>query len=464
MLNSENYDALILGSGEAGKYLAWNFAKAGQRTAVIERKYVGGSCPNIACLPSKNIIHSAKVASYLQRSDEFGITKDNWTIRMPGVRDRKRRMVDALVEVHLGRYKASGAELVMGQGRFVAPKTIEVTLAAGGTRTLRGERVIISTGSRATIDAVPGLAEACPLTHVEALDLDRLPDHVLVLGGGYVGLELAQALRRFGSRVTIVERNDCLAHREDQDVSEALHTFFSDEGIAIRTNVTVTRVSGQSGSLVQLHAMQNGSEIAIDGTHLLVATGRTPNTGGIGLELAGVETTGSDHVKVNERLETTAPDVWAVGDCAGSPHFTHIAFDDFRIVRDNLSGGHRVTTGRQVPFCLFTDPEFARIGLSESEARRSGIGYRLAKLPMGAVLRTQTLSETRGFMKALIDVGSDRILGFAALGVNAGEIMAIVQLAMRADLPYTMLRDCILTHPTMAEGLVFLFSAAPVKT
>jgi len=449
----ENYDALILGSGEAGKYLAWNFAKTGKRTAVIEEKYVGGSCPNIACLPSKNIIHSAKVTSYFQKSEEFGITKDDWAIRMPGVRDRKRKMVDGLVEMHLDRYKTSGAELVMGYGRFVAPKTIEV-----GTRTLRGDRIIISTGSRTTIEPVPGLREANPMTHIEALDLDHLPDHVLVLGGGYIGLELAQALRRFGSRVTIVERNDRLAHREDPDISDALHALFNDEGLTISTNVTVARVSGQSGDVVRLHAIQNGSEITIEGTHLLVATGRTPNTGGIGLELAGVETTGSGHIKVNERLETTAPDVWAVGDCAGSPHFTHIAFDDFRIVRDNLAGGHRVTTGRQVPYCLFTDPEFARIGLNESEAKRAGIGYRLAKLPMEAVLRTRTLSETRGFLKALIDIESDRILGFAAFGVGAGETMAIVQIAMSAGLPYTALRDSILTHPTMAEGLVYLFS------
>ncbi len=453
MSNTENYDALILGSGEAGKYLAWNLAKAGKRTAVIEQKYVGGSCPNIACLPSKNIIHSAKVASYFQRSEEFGITKDNWAIHMPGVRDRKRKMVDGLVEMHLDRYKTSGAELVMGHGRFVALKTIEV-----GTRTLRGDRVVISTGSRTTIEPILGLREANPLTHIELLDLDYLPDHVLVLGGGYIGLELAQALRRFGSRVTVVERNDRMAHREDPDISDALHALFSDEGIEISTNVTVTRVSGQSGDLVRLHAARNGSEITIEGTHLLLATGRTPNTGGIGLELAGVEITGSGHIKVNERLETTAPDVWAVGDCAGSPHFTHIAFDDFRIIRDNWAGGHRVTAGRQVPYCLFTDPEFARIGLNESEAKRAGIGYRLANLPMNAVLRTRTLSETRGFLKALIDVESDRILGFAAFGVGAGETMAIVQIAMSAGLPYTTLRDSILTHPTMAEGLVYLFA------
>jgi pyruvate/2-oxoglutarate dehydrogenase complex dihydrolipoamide dehydrogenase (E3) component len=261
MSNTEDYDALVLGSGEAGKYLAWNFAKAGKRTAVIEQKYVGGSCPNIACLPSKNIIHSAKIASYFQKSEEFGITKDNWAVRMPGVRDRKRKMVDGLVEMHLGRYRASGAELVMGHGRFVAPKIIEV-----GARTLRGERIIISTGSRTTIEPIPGLREANPMTHIEALELDHLPGHVLVLGGGYIGLELAQALRRFGSRVTIVERNDRLAHREDPDISDALHALFNDEGITISTNVTVERVSGQSGDLVRLHVAQNGSDVTIEGT------------------------------------------------------------------------------------------------------------------------------------------------------------------------------------------------------
>ena len=300
MSEAESFEALILGSGEAGKYLAWNLAAEGKRTALIERKYVGGSCPNIACLPSKNVIHSAKVAAYFQKSEEFGITKDNWKIRMAGVRDRKRKMVDGLIEMHLAKYKASGAELVMGNGRFVAPKTIEVALAEGGTRVLRGDRVIVSTGSRPTIAPVPGLREAHPLTHIEALDLDRVPEHLVVLGGGYVGLELAQALRRLGSRVTVVERNDRLLHREDQDISDALSGALRDEQIAISTNVEITQVTGQSGARVQLHGTQRGSGIAIEGTDLLVATGRTPNTGDIGLKLAGVETTASGHIKVNK--------------------------------------------------------------------------------------------------------------------------------------------------------------------
>ena len=310
------------------------------KTAVIERKYIGGSCPNIACLPSKNVIHSAKVASYFRRSEEFGITKDNWKIDMPAVRERKRKMVTGLVEMHLDLYKKSGAELVMGSGRFVGPKTIEVTSADDRIRLLHGQRVVINTGTRATIAPIPGLAEANPLTHIEALDLDRIPEHLLVLGGGYVGLELSQAMRRFGSRVTIIERNPRLLHREDQDISAALHELFKDEGIEVVTSARITRVEGKSGESVKLQANRNGSETVLEGTHLLAATGRTPNTDGIGLRQAGVETTDRGYVKVNERLETTAPDVWAVGECAGSPHFTHIAF-----VRDNILGGHRVTTG-----------------------------------------------------------------------------------------------------------------------
>ncbi len=463
MPNPENFDLVVLGSGEAGKILAWTLASQGKRSVVVERLYIGGSCPNIACLPSKNVIHSAQVASYFRRGAEFGIAAGDWKVEMPGVLDRKREMVDGLIAMHLDKYRASGAELVMGHGRFVSPKTIEVALRDGGIRTLHGRTVVINTGSRARIDATDGLREARPLTHIEALDLDHIPEHLLILGGGYVGIELAQAFRRFGSRVTVVERNGQLAHREDRDVSEALQDLFRDEGIDVVTEARVDRVEGLSGEAVRLHATRQEQEIAIEGTHLLVASGRVPNTDGIGLELAGVETADRGFVKVNERLQTTAADVWAVGDCAGSPQFTHIGFDDFRVVRDNLAGVDRVTTGRQVPSCLFTDPEFARVGLNESEARDRGLHYRLAKIPMADVLRTRTLSETRGFMKALIEADGDRILGFTAFGPGAGEIMAIVQLAMSAGLPYTVLRDSILTHPTMAEGLIPLFAKVPAK-
>jgi pyruvate/2-oxoglutarate dehydrogenase complex dihydrolipoamide dehydrogenase (E3) component len=460
-LKAEEYDIVVLGSGEGAKCVAWTFAKKGKRVAVIERKLIGGSCPNIACLPSKNVIHSAKVASYFGRGAEFGMSSEGFTVDMRAVRARKRAMVDGLVQLHLANFKSSGAELIMGSGRFVAPRTIEVALLDGGTRVLRGAKVVIGTGTRAAIDPVPGLLEAKPMTHIEALELDYVPVHLLVLGGGYIGLELAQAMRRFGSRVTVLDRNSRLAHREDEDVSAGLEELFADEGIELMLDSRIQSVEGMSGGTVKLHITQAGSEKILEGTDLLVATGRAPNTQNIGLELAGVELTDRGYVKVNERLETTAPGVYALGDCAGSPQFTHIGYDDFRVVRDALLGTPRTTTGRQVPSCMFTDPELARIGLSETEAKRQNISYRLAKIPMLADLRTRTLSETRGFMKVLIDVKSDRILGFTAFGVEAGEIMASVQVAMIAGLPYTALRDAVLTHPTLVEGLISLFNAVP---
>jgi pyruvate/2-oxoglutarate dehydrogenase complex dihydrolipoamide dehydrogenase (E3) component len=452
---TEDYDLVVLGSGAAGKLLSWALASKGQKSAVVERKYVGGSCPNIACLPSKNVVHSAKVASYLSR-EEFGVR--GGSVDMAAVRDRKRKMVDGLVAVHLQKYEESGAELVMGSGRFVGPRTVEVALNAGGTRTLRGRNVVINTGSRARLDDTPGLAGAKPLTHVEALELDRTPAHLVVLGGGYVGLELAQALRRLGSRVTVVERNGALIHREDADVTEAVEQLFRDEGVDVRTGTTVRKVEGTSGESVRVHT----SGGVIEGTHLLVAGGRIPNTDGIGLETAGVELDGHGHVQVDERRRSTAEGVWAVGDCAGGPYFTHVSADDFRVVLDNLGGRVRVTTGRQVPFCLFTDPELARIGLSEREAKERGTPYRLAKLPMAHVLRTHTISETRGFMKVLVEAGGEKILGFTAFGPEAGEVMAAVQVAMAGGLPYTVLRDAVIAHPTMAEGLADLFAGIPV--
>jgi pyruvate/2-oxoglutarate dehydrogenase complex dihydrolipoamide dehydrogenase (E3) component len=463
MTHPEEYDLVVLGSGAGGKLIAWTSAQKGQRVVVIERKYVGGSCPNIACLPSKNIIHSAKVASLFYRSEEFGISKENVRINMAAVRERKRKMVQNLVDIHLDHYKKSGAELVMGTGRFVGPKTVEAELADGGTRSFRGKNVIINTGSRATLEPIPGLAEAKPLTHIEALELDHIPKHLLVLGAGYVGLELAQAFRRFGAGVTLLDRNSRLVHNEDEDISQGLEEMCRDEGINIVTNANVAQVKGKSGESVRLLGTRGEAALNLEGTHLLVAGGRTPNTSGIGLDKAGVETTERGYVKVNERLQTTAEGVWAVGDCAGSPHFTHISADDFVVVSDNIAGGNHVTTGRQVPFCMFTDPEFARIGLSETEAKQRRVPYRLAKLPMAAVFRAMTISETRGFIKVLIEKESDRILGFTMFGAGAGDVMPTVQMMMLAGLPYTALRDAIIAHPTMPEGLIPLLLAVPAK-
>src|SRR3984885_12672506 len=305
---------------------------------------------------------------------------------------------------------------------------------------------------------IPGLGAAKPMTHVEALDLDRLPEHVIILGGGYVGLELAQALRRFGSEVTVIERSRQIAAAEDQDIAQALLENFTSEGIKVLLDARVHQVGGLSGQKVRVVAENSHGQQKIEGTDLLVATGRTPNTQGIGLETAGIELDARGYIKINERLETTAAGIWAMGDCAGSPQFTHVAYDDFRVVRDNLNGGSRTTRDRLIPFCIFTDPELARVGLNETEAKKRGGAYRLAKLPMAAVLRAVALGETRGFMKILIDAQSERILGFTALGTEGTEMLAAVQTAMLGRLPYTTLRDAIFTHPTAAEGLVFLLS------
>ena len=454
----DRYDLAVLGSGEAGKYLAWTLSKAGHRTALVERSMVGGSCPNVACLPSKNIIHSAKVASLTRRGAEFGLKFDSMSLNMAGVQDRKRRMVDALIKIHLDRYEASGVELIMGLGRFVSPKTIGITLNAGGERVITADRVVLSLGTRASVPTVPGLVDASPMTHVQALDLERVPPHLVVIGGGYIGLELAQAIRRLGSRLTVIERGPQLASREDPDVGAALLELFRDEGIEVMLNATLTSVEGRSGERVRVNVGHPEGACAIEATDLLIAAGRTPNTDGIGLELAGVEIDARGNIVVNERLETTAADVWAVGDCAGSPQFTHVAYDDFRIVRDNLAGGHRTTRERLVPFCMFTDPELARVGLNETEAKRRGLTYRVAQMPMAAVLRTRTLSEPRGLIKMLIEEAGDRILGFSAFGAEASEMMATVQTAMLGHLPFTVLRDALFTHPTNAEGLTVLLA------
>ncbi len=459
---AEGYDILILGSGEAGKYLSWTLGAEGRRVALVEKKYVGGSCPNIACLPSKNIIHSAKVAWYANRLPSFGLKMPGPGIDMRVVRDRKRAMEDGLVDLHRKRFAASHVEFICGRGRFVDTRTLSVLDEAGTESLLTADNVIISTGSRAVIPDVPGLREAQPMTHIEELELDRLPDHLLVLGGGYAGLEFAQAMARFGSKVTVIDRNKRLLPAEDEDVTAALQAMLTAEGIRFLLGAKVESVQGRSGESVEVRVHSGSGEEVLQASHILAAAGRVPNTEDISLEKAGVALTTDGFVQVGPTLETSAAGVYAVGDCAGSPQFTHTAFDDYRIVYQALHGGHRVTTGRQVPYVLFTDPELAHVGLHEQEAESQGISYRLARLPMAAVLRTRTLGETDGFLKALID-GDDRILGFTALGSGAGEMLAPVQLAMSAGLPYMAVRDLIVTHPTLTEGLVYLFNAVPKK-
>lgn len=463
MSQVEHFDTLILGSGQGGKLLAWHLGRSGQRVAVVERQWVGGSCPAVACLPSKNEIWSARIAHLTRHAADFGTITGRIAVDMAKVRERKRGMVEREAAFHVQAYASSGAELIMGSGRFIGPKTIEVQLNDGGTRTLSGDQVVVNVGTHAAIPDVPGLRAAEPLTHIGALELDYVPAHLIVLGGGYTGIEMAQAYRRFGSHVTILERGARLMAREDVDISEEMLRILQAEGIDVVTNADLISVEGRSGAQVRIVLRTGSGERVIDGSDILVAAGRVPNTAGIGLAQAGIELDERGYIRVNGRLQASAPGVWAIGEVAGSPQFTHVSVDDFRIVRDNMAGGDRRTTDRLVPYTLFTDPPLARVGLNEADALRHGIPVRVATLPMTNVLRTAATDETQGFMKVLVGANDDRILGFTMIGAEAGEVMASMQTAMIAELPYRKLRDAVISHLTFAEGLGPLLSNVPAR-
>jgi pyruvate/2-oxoglutarate dehydrogenase complex dihydrolipoamide dehydrogenase (E3) component len=461
MATPERYDTLVLGSGQGGKLLAWDLARSGRRTAVVERRWIGGSCPNINCMPSKNELWSANVAYLTRHAAEYGTTTGPVATDMVMVRKRKRDMVDHQIAAHLRHYKDSGAELIMGSGRFVAPKTLEVRLNDGGARVLTADQVFLNVGTHGTIPNIPGLEAASPLTNIEALELDHVPPHLIVLGGGYVGLEFSQAYCRFGSRLTIIQEGPQLLSQEDPDISSEVQRILSAEGIECLVGAQTLRVHGRSGQGVTAVVRSAAGDQRIEGSDILVAVGRTPNTSGIGLEQAGVELDTRGYVRVNDRLETSAPGVWAIGECAGTPHFTHASVDDFRIIKDNLAGGNRNTRDRLIPYCVFSDPPLAHVGLSERDAHRLGVAARVAKLPMSDVLRVQAVGARPGLMKVLVSASDDRILGFTMIGPEAGEVMAAVQAAMLAELPYPKLRDAVLAHLTMAEGLGALLSNVP---
>lgn len=464
MSESDYFDVVILGSGQGGKLLAWHLGRSGKKVAVVERRWVGGSCPAVACMPSKNELWSARVAHLVRNGERFGTLADGVRTDMRKVRQRKQHMIDREIALHLRAYKESGAELIMGSGRFAGPKTMEVSLNDGGTRSLTGNEIVLNVGSHAAIPDIPGLSEAHALTHIEALELDDLPPHLIVLGGGYTGIEMAQAYRRFGSRVTIIEPGLQIMGREDADVAAEMGGILSGEGIDILVNARPVSVHGLSGDAVAVSVRTQAGERKVEGSHLLVATGRIANTADIGLDKAGIAVDARGFIQVDERLKTTAPGVWAMGECAGSPQFTHVSVDDFRIVRDNMIGGNRTTSDRLIPHVVFTDPPLARVGLSEGEADRQGIPVRVAKLPMRNVLRTAATGESEGFMKALVGAENDRILGFTMIGSEAGEVMAAIQTAMLAELPYTRLRDAVIAHLTVAEGLGLLFQGVPVRS
>lgn len=382
---------------------------------------------------------------------------------MTRVRERKQEMVEREILLHLKAYEESGAELIMGSGRFVGPKALQVQLNEGGIRRLTADRIVINVGSHAAIPDLPGIREARVLTHIEALELDYAPSHLIILGGGYVAIELAQAYRRFGSRVTLIEPAARIMTREDPDVAAELQRILGNEGIEILVGTRATAVQGLSGDGVQVRVSAASGTRSIEGSDLLVAVGRVPNTVDIGLEEAGVALDPRGYIQVNERLEASAPGVWAIGECAGSPQFTHASIDDFRILSANLAGANRSTRGRLIPYVLFTDPPLAHVGLTEQEAHQQGIAVRVARLPMSKVLRTAATDETDGFMKALVNATDDRIVGFTMLGAEAGEVMTAVQTAMLAQAPYQQLRDTVIAHLTFAEGLGALLANVPPR-
>ncbi len=453
----EHFEFLIVGGGKGGKTLAADLALAGHRTAMVERGLIGGSCINVACIPTKTMVQSAKVAELTRRAAEYGIRVNFQGVDPVGVRQRRRAVVAGLVQRNQANFDNSGMTLVLGEARFVGPRQVEVRLAQGGVRQLTGDKMFINLGTRPALVPLPGLAESKPLTSETIQELDRLPEHLIVLGGGYIGCEFAQMFRRFGSRVTLIERGPRFLPREDADIGDQVLAIFREDGIEVLLETEVRKVEGQSGSDVRLFLKSAGGERKLAGTDLLVALGRVPNTDNVNIASTGVELDARSFIKVNERLETSVPNVWALGDINGGPQFTHISLDDYRIVKANLAGGNRTTKDRLVPYTLFIDPELGRVGLTEEEARKRGLQVRVGKLPASGVARARTRGETRGLLKAVVDANTQRILGVAILAAEGGEIMAVAQMVMQAGLPYMVLRDSIFSHPSMAESLNDLF-------
>lgn len=471
--DSDHYDLVLLGAGQGGGPLAGAFAKAGRRVALVERVHVGGTCINEGCSPTKTVIASARVAYLARRAPDYGVHVGGdgapaVHVDLARVRERKQAIVDSFRTGSENSLDKAGVELVRGGARFVGPRTIEVSPMSNETRSAnRGRRVIsadvvvINTGLRASIPPLPGLDAVSYLTSTSIMELTTAPEHLIVLGGGYVGLEFAQAFRRFGSRVTVVERGAQLLPREDEDIADAVADILRQDGIDVLLGAEVKRVErADAGVGLAYHTGSGQDERMLRGSHLLVATGRRPNTDDLGLTAAGVKTDSRGFVSVNARLETSVPDVYAIGDVKGGPAFTHISYDDFRILRTNLlEGGSATTEGRIVPYTVFIDPQLGAVGMTEREARAGGRRIRVARLPMSSVARALEVDETRGFMKATVDADTGQILGATVLGLEGGEIAAVLEVAMMGKLPYTALRDGIFSHPTLAEALNNLFTA-----
>jgi len=459
---AQHYDAIVIGSGQGGNPLAKAFAAAGRKTAVVEREHVGGTCVNVGCTPTKTMVASGRVAYLARRAEDYGVRTGPVSVDMMKVRERKRNVVNTFRDGgERSLRRTQGLDLLMGEASFESPKTIEVRLNGGEQRMLTGDRIFINTGDRPARPALPGLDRVPTLDSTSVMELGEVPEHLLVMGGGYIGLEFGQMFRRFGSRVTVVHRGRQLLSREDPDVAEEVAKILREDGVEVLLDAEAQRAAPAGGKIeLTVRPAGAGAPRTITGSHLLIAAGRVPNSDRLNLDAAGVETDRQGYIHVNERLETTAPGVYALGDVKGGPAFTHISWDDFRILETNLlKGGTATTRGRLVPYTVFTDPELGRVGLSEQEARSQGRSIRVAKMPMGHVARAIESSETRGVMKVVVDAGTGQILGCAILGLYGGEIMSIVEVAMMGRLPYTALVNAIFAHPTLAESLNNLFDS-----
>jgi pyruvate/2-oxoglutarate dehydrogenase complex dihydrolipoamide dehydrogenase (E3) component len=450
----EKYDAIVIGAGQAGVPLTTALARAGRRTTLIEREHVGGTCINEGCTPTKTMVASARVAYLARRGADYGVETGPVRVNLGRVRERKRSIVESFRSGSQRRIESTpGAELIPGEARFIGPRSVAVD-----GRRLEADLVFINSGARPALPDVPGLERVGPLNSTSIMELDQVPEHLIVLGGGYIGIEFAQMFRRFGSEVTVIQRGPQLLPLEDQDIADAVLAILREDGVEVLLDAEARCAERVDGRVRVVVAAREG-ERAILGSHVLLAVGRVPNTDRLDLSAAGVETDAKGFIPVNQRLETSVPGVYALGDVKGGPAFTHISYDDYRIVRDNLlHGGHRTVDDRPVPYTVFMDPQLGRIGLNERDARKRGRTYRVATLPMSSVARALEVDEPRGMMKVLVDPESRQLLGAAVLGIEGGELMAALQLAMMGNLPYDRIRDAVFAHPTLAESLNNLFT------
>jgi pyruvate/2-oxoglutarate dehydrogenase complex dihydrolipoamide dehydrogenase (E3) component len=458
LATSEKFDTIIIGTGQSGKPLALALGRAGRKTAVVERKHVGGTCINVGCTPTKTMVASARVAYVARRAADYGVHAAEPRVDLAEVWRRKQGIVEQFRNGgQRGLESVPAIDLMFGEGSFVDARTVRVELNAGGERLLTADRIVINTGGRPAVPGIPGLADVSWLDSSSIMELQSLPAHLVVLGGGYIGLEFSQMFRRFGARVTVITRDDRLIPREDLDVSAEVETILAEDGIGIVKSANTLRVEGRGGVQVQVETPEGKREIA--GSHLLVAIGRAPNSDRLNLQAAGVATDKAGFIQTNNRLETNVPGIYAIGDVKGGPAFTHISYDDYRVLRTNwLERGNATIDGRYVPNTMFIDPQLATVGLNETEAKKRGLNYKVAKLPMTSVARAIEMGETRGFMKAIVAADTREILGCTVLGIEGGEIMSMLQIAMMGKLPYPALREAIFAHPTLAEALNNLFA------